>query len=595
VRVVRDSAQVRDSVVADSLRRAEARQDSIRAARAADSIKAPVAAAELPPLADIGRIYRWDRRELFGSGALTLNDLLERIPGVTTYQTGWLASPQLAALGGDFGAIRVYLDGFELDGLNPRAGTLRDLSTIPLWTLEEVRLERAAGEIRVHLQTWRARSTVASTRVDVATGDYETNTYRGYYGKRFDNGALLQAGAYQYATQDSRLGDADHLALFARAGWARGKLSLAGTYYTLGVDRSQQLRLELTPVRSNLAPQDARYTQAYARLGYGSPSDNGLWAQLAAGQFEFKLTRGDSLVIKPLPNPPGGSDTTVIRRDTTRTQPQYLAAVGYNLGVLGLSATARARNVDGELFVSPSVRATANYGWALASVFAEQSALDSTLTTDATVRLVPLSFLSLSASVARRSPVMSADRPAAMTLRGELGLRLGRLWLSGGAIMRDTVVLTAPIVFDTAFQPAGHGQQVGTFATVRGKFFGDLGLDVMGIRWDTDGFYRPTEQSRAQLYLDTQWLSAVPSGNLNIFAAISHEYRGRSFFPVSAPDQPLQSSVYRTWGFLLEVRILRAVLTYQFRNMFGLPYEQVPGFLMPRQTNLYGMRWEFVN
>jgi hypothetical protein len=500
VRVERDSAQVRDSLAADSLRRAEARQDSIRAARAADSIKAPLAAAEMPPLADVGRVYRWDRRELFGSGALTLNDLLERIPGVTTYQTGWLASPQLAALGGDFGAIRVYLDGFELDGLNPRAGTLRDLSTIPLWTLEEVRVERAAGEVRVHLQTWRARSTVANTRVDVATGDYETNTYRGYYGKRFHNGGLLQAGAYQYATQDARLGDSDHLALFARAGWARGKFSFAGTLYTLGVDRGQQLRLQLTPVRSNLAAQDARYTQTYARLGYGSPGDNGLWAQLAAGQFEFQLTRGDSLAITPRPNPPGGSDTTVIRRDTTRTQPQYLAAVGYNFGALGLSATARARNVDGELFVSPSVRASANYGWAFTSVFAEQSALDSTLTTDATVRLLPLPFLAISGSVARRSPVMSADRPTALAVRGELGVRLGRMWLSGGAIMRDTVDLQAPVVFDTAFQAAAHGQQVGTFATVRGKFFRDLGVDLLGIRWDADGFYRPTEQSATSTY-----------------------------------------------------------------------------------------------
>ncbi len=597
-RAVRDTAAIRDSIAADAARRTTARLDSIRAVRAADSIKAPIARAELPVLADIGRVYRWDRRELFASGALTLNDLLERIPGVTPFQSGWIPSPQHAALGGDFGAIRVFLDGFEMDALNPRTGGVRDLSNVPLWTLDEVRIERAGNEIRVHLHTWTVRSTTPSTRVDVATGDFDTNTYRGYFGRRFSQGALLQLGAFQYATQNNQLGDADHLALFARTGWAKGRFSVVGTYYTLGLDRSEQLRRAVTPPRPNLPRQDARYTQAYARVGYGSPSESGLWAQVSAGQFEFHLTRGDSLKITPLPPPPTGppgTDTTVIKRDTLRTQPQYVAAVGYGLGALRVSATANARNVDGELFVSPSVRASVVRDRAVASVFAEQHALDSTLTTDATVRLTPLSFVAVTGSVGRSSPVASAQRPTALTARGELGLRLGRVWVSGGAILRDTAVLRAPVVFDTAFQPAATGRLTGTFATVRGRVLGDLGVDIVGTRWDTDGFYRPRFQSRSQLYLDTQWRSAVESGNLNIFTAVTHEYRGGAFFPVRAPGQPLRSSVYRTWGMLLEVRILRAVLSYQFRNVVGLPYEQVPGFLMPRQTNLYGVRWEFVN
>ncbi|MEW5917494.1 MAG: Plug domain-containing protein, partial [Gemmatimonadota bacterium] len=216
-------------------------------------------------LADVGDVYRWDRSQLFATGALTLNDLLARIPGVTTFQSGWIASPQVAAYAGEFRRVRVFLDGFELDEVNPRAGGVQDYATIPLWTLEEVRIERSAREIRVHMRTWTTRSTTAATRVDVSTGDYDTNSYRGYYAKRFTQGILLQAGAYQYGTQDDALGDADHLALIARAGWAKGKFSVTGTYYTLGLDRAEQLRIQDVQ-RPSLPAQDARYTQAYGRI-----------------------------------------------------------------------------------------------------------------------------------------------------------------------------------------------------------------------------------------------------------------------------------------------------------------------------------------
>ncbi|MGQ0539536.1 MAG: TonB-dependent receptor plug domain-containing protein [Gemmatimonadaceae bacterium] len=582
------AAARRDSLAADSVARAVARADSIRAARAGDSIKAPIRGAPLPRLADIGAEYSWDRTELFASGALTLNDLLERIPGITTFQSGWIASPQVAALGGDMRAVRVFLDGFELDPFSPRSGTVPDLTIVPLWTLEEVRIERAAGEIRVHLRTWTVRSTNAATRVDVATGDFETNTYRGYYGKRFRRGGLLQLGAYQYATQDAQLGDASHVALIARAGWAKGKVSVAGTYYTLGLDRSEQLRLATTPPRPNLLPQDMRYTQAYARLAYGSADSAGLWAQLAAGSFEFKLTRGDTLVVT-------SSDSTLLERDTVRTRPQYVAALGYGVGALRLSAFARMRGVRGENYLSPGARASFSNDWLVASMFAERRLPDSLLTSDVAVRVQPLPVIALSGSFGRSAPTSGAAGATSNSARAELGVRLGRAWLSGGVLVRDTAVLRAPVVYDTAFRPANVGRLTGTFAALRGKVFGDLGFDILGIRWDSAGPYRPRYQSRSQIYIDTEWRSAVPSGNLRILSAVTHEYRDGVRFPLAGPQPALVSSIYRTWSFLLEVRILKAVLTYQFRNVLGLPYEQVPGFQMPRQTNLYGVRWEFAN
>ncbi len=546
----------------------------------------------MPALADVGQVYRWDRPQLFATGALTLTDLLARIPVVSTFQSGWIPSPQVAAHAGEFGLVRVFIDGFEIDEMNPRAGAVLDLSMIPLWTMEEVRIEHTSREIRVHMRTWSARSTAAATRVDVATGDLGTNTYRGYFAKRTSQGLLIQAGAYQYLTQDDDLGDSDYLAMIARAGWAKGKFSVVGTYHTLSLDRSAQPRFSPIPALMDLPRQDARNTQAHVRVAYGDPLQSGLWAQAGAGLFGFKLTRGDTTLVTP----GAPADSIVFNRDTTRSRPQFLGSLGYHLGPLRLEATSRVRDVRSEIFVSGGVRASFEHQRLVASVYAEQRMPDSSLTTDATFRVLPFTFLAIGGSIGRTSPVSSADRPTTLTARAELGLKFGRVWFSGGAFIRDTAATPAPIIFDTAFTPAATGRLTGTYATVRGKVFGDLGVDIAGVRWDQASFYRPRYQVRTQLFLDTKWLSAVPSGNLNIFAAVTHEYRDRVFFPVSAEAVPALASTFsRTWNFMLEVRILRAVLTYQLRNVFGFPYEQVPGFVMPRQTNYYGVRWEFVN
>jgi hypothetical protein len=45
----------------------------------------------------------------------------------------------------------------------------------------------------------------------------------------------------------------------------------------------------------------------------------------------------------------------------------------------------------------------------------------------------------------------------------------------------------------------------------------------------------------------------------------------------------------------LEVRIADAVVYWQLRNLTGQYTEEIPGFLRPRQTNLYGVRWSFSN
>jgi hypothetical protein len=103
-----------DSLLRDSL----AKRDSILRERIrADTIRSPLAHA--PPGAElsIGRRMSWSRDSLLGTGAITVTDLVDRVPGATTTRGGWIASPAAGAYLGDARRVRVFYDGFEMPAL----------------------------------------------------------------------------------------------------------------------------------------------------------------------------------------------------------------------------------------------------------------------------------------------------------------------------------------------------------------------------------------------------------------------------------------------------------------------------------------------
>jgi hypothetical protein len=62
----------------------------------------------------------------------------------------------------------------------------------------------------------------------------------------------------------------------------------------------------------------------------------------------------------------------------------------------------------------------------------------------------------------------------------------------------------------------------------------------------------------------------------------------------SSPDIRITERANVVTG-LLELRIQRATLFYQYRNLTGGAYEQIRGITMPPAVQLYGVRWEFWN
>jgi hypothetical protein len=549
-----------------------------------DSIKPPIGRFADPLTYEIGPQYEWNRAQLFATGALTLVDLLDRIPGITTFRSGWLATPQTATFNGDFRRVRVFYDGLEIDDLDNKSGGVLDLSTIQIWTLEHLSIERSASELRLYMRSWRVDNTDPYTRVDVATGNEDTNLYRGFYGKRYDNGGVLQLAGQQYGVRSTRLaGAGDALSLMGRVGIARKRWSVDAFANRVHATRDiQRTALGRPPVLS----LDATNTNAYLRAAVGA-AQGGPWAQITVASLGFKGTTGPDRSASATGQP----DTSERRAFET----QYNASAGYTTGVGRLEIADRLRSLSGRRFNTISGRLDFATPIGLLSGFAEQDGFRHTTNADVGARVQPLPFFALSGSVATSRPTGSGSSSLATTatVRGEVGLRILGPWISAGMITSDKTQGLAPLVYDTLLLPTPAGRAKAQTVSIRGPLGRGFGIDSWLTRWDQTRPYQPQYQSRSEINFTNSFLRRFPRGDFELHAAGVYEYRGHTILPLAAGD--VRMTTAKTLSALLEIRILRAVVSYQQRNILGYQYFVVPGFEMPRVLAIYGVRWDFWN
>ena len=569
-----------------------------------DTIQAAFGRMPLTQTADIGPQYQWDREQLYASGAYTLADLLDRIPGATSFRTGWLASPKFVAVSGDLQRVRVFYDGLEIDNLDTRNGTLLDLNTIDLFTLEHVAIERFGNELRVHLRTWRVEKTSPYTRTDIFTGDEDTNIYRGFYGKRFGSGFGLQLGGQQWSTRSNRFGGGgDALSFLGRVGIARKRWSVDA--YATRRNAARAVQPIFGDAGLFLQQYEGTHTVAYLRGAIGNQS-GGPWAEAIASYMRL----GEESNFVSEAEAPGlrlRADTT----DTTTKRAQYLLIAGITRGSLRASVSDRIRGFSGDIHHSPEVHLALDGKFGIVDLKGERDGMRQRTRFDGAVRLTPLPFLAVAAGVSYESPdneesgdaipipegetppPVELNFPKSLSARLEAGVRLRNPWLIAGFLTRDTAVLEAPTVIDSAYQVRSVGRRSAFFGGLRGKLYKDLNIDVVATRWDSAAFYQPQFQARSELNLNTRWLRRFPSGTFGLKLAAIHEYRGDVRFPVADGFREAASS-NMTSG-IVEIRILSGVASYQARNIFARNWQIFPGYFMHRTINIYGIRWEFWN
>jgi hypothetical protein len=606
---VRDTTRKRDTTLAlparpaaDSLLRDSlAKRDTVKKVPR-DTIKAPFARSELPLTLDIGRRLRWNRDSVLATGAITLADLLERVTGVTTLHAGWISAPAVAAYMGDVRRVRVYYDGVEMTGMDPRGQAVLDLTQINLWAVEDAVIEPTADEVRVYLRSWRVRNTTPETRTDVSTGDQQTNLYRAFFGKRFDNGGGIQFGAQQYGTTPPSIfgTSSDQTSIVGRLGWAKQDWSVDAVGTRISRHRGSIFGETANgfvgaETGDSIPTVESTRTDAYLRVAYRDPDGSPWWAQIMAVASKYGYTGIRTVPTIGLKNAID-SARAIAPLDTSVFRSQYIAAAGIVRGPLRVSATQRFFGSNGQHIGTPSLRASFLVPRLAVSGFTESASADSIAHTDVTAQFTPMSFISILGGAGRATDNRTADSSfSANYIRAEAGVRVRNLWLIGGVLRRDSVRLSPPHVFDTTFKARRETSATGATVAIRGQLWRLVNADVSAIRWnDSTGFYRPRYQTRSELYVRSNFLQRFPTNDFGLMASVIHEYRSGTRFPVGTTDV-LTLPGYRTISTLLEIRILSATVSWQFRNLLGERYRQVPNFIMPRQTNFYGVRWSFWN
>jgi hypothetical protein len=553
-----------------------------------DTLKTPLVRPYAPASTDIGGTsWHWDRDAIYASGALSLGDLLATVPGVNMIRTGFILAPQVAAWYGDPGRVRVFLDGIELDAINARNGGITDFAIVPMWSLEDVSVERSAGELRVHLRTVRAQSTTASTRADILTGTENLNLYRGFFGKRFDNGVMLQFLGQQQSSVSRTGMDGDSFGGMVRAGWARGSWSVDATVLHVSLDRNSGIRdLLQTPQLNALPPFQGGANLAYLRVGWHDPQNDGPWAQLIAASISDGENTSNTNTAGVLPASTTAPSDTV---DTMRVSTQYTIAAGITKWGLKLSSTNRLRFFQGKSSFAPGVRAEYESKLLTVSAFGERGA-DSLTRADVQARFAPLSWFNVSGSISRYAPTSGSTALTTAASRVEAAVKWRDRWFGGGVIARGASTIAPPIELDTALRTVNVAATTGTIVTFRGPLWRGWSLDLDEINWAAADAYRPQTQARARLWFESGFLGRFPRGNFHL--AVSGTYEYRTDTPVPGQLAAQGGNVIST---LLEIRISTAVISWQYRNATGTIYESFPGYLMPRLVNTYGVRWEFWN
>lgn len=555
-----------------------------------DSVQARIGRGDVMPSIEIGDSYTFDRDGLFSSGALTLGDLLDRIPTITAFRSGWLAAPQTVAYAGDFSRVRLFIDGIELDNLEARNGAAPDVHSFPIWALERLTLVRTASELRIEMRSWEYNLTTPYTRVDVLTGDLSTNLYRVYYGKRYYNGTGLQLAGQQYGVTDTRYGGGgDQVSVLGRYGVARQSWSLDATAIRTNTTRTTTQRFfggQFLPGYRSAS------TLGYLRAAIGREG-SGPFLQLVASTQLLKENSShlDSAAVQQFGFP---RDTV----DTLASVTQYIATAGFDRygGRLRLIERYRRRLARG--YNSPSATFDLSRGSIALNALAERDEYAGLTRLEVGGRLTPLPFVSVAGYVGQRTafgdPAPEHIRePSSRSARVEGGVRLfsGGPWATVGVVTRDTAVLVPPAVFDSAFTTVSVARQTGATAGLRGALPHGLSVDATGTRWQSPGPYTPEYQAHVDLRFFTQWLQRFPAGNFSFLVQPTLDYRSSVLFPTLSGDR--SSIPGQAYSVLVELRILRGVISYQRRNITSLQYDQVAGYLMPRPLNVYGIRWYF--
>lgn len=561
-------------------------------AQVPDSLSPDSFAAQLPrlgapqgPLPAASRIV-FDHDALWFSGALTLGELLDRVPGVFLARAGWFARPEVLHYAGQGAAsVQVFWDGFALDPLGRDSAGV-DIGQISLGLLQRVEVEVLPSELRIYLFSDGQPVRRPRTETSFATGDASTNTYRIRYLNRWKGGAGIGVGVEYLGTAAGRLnsGRANDLNVWAKASWAPStRFGVEYQYLSTSVNRDRFSVLGAAGDSIGIGNPESHRSDLFFR-GYAATRDDGMGLRFDALVGSTSYT--DSLPALNTSELQGaaivgyrahrwsGEVTTRVREGATPVQLQLRAAVS-PLSLLTVSGTAIVSSHTGgrhslDLSAGAELRPWRALALHAAARMRDAVAQPNVLTDTAQ------KVTDVSGGLAFTSRALDLDVTAAQHGRFEAPLY--------GVF--DTIVPAYPsvavrtVTASLALRPA-------LWFTVAGWYRHPLDAVTSA--------YEPPHHARWTATFRSRLLPVLRRNAFDFIAEFGVESWSHGAVGVDALGNPvhLPGAVVMDWR--AELRLLGAALFWTLRNAGNEHYIVIPGVKMQTPGQRYGVRWEFTN
>jgi len=192
-----------------------------------DSLNPDSLSPLLPPLGPpagplpASRRYVFDRDALRWSGALTLGELLNLVPGVFLVRAGWYGSPEAVSFAGQGApSVELYWDGYAIDAIGSDSVGF-ETGRFDIGQFQRVEVEVLPTVLRVYMITDAQATRHARTETSFSSGDAQTNSYRIRYLNRWRSGLGVNVGFAFFGTPGpvTSPGKVSQLQLILRGTW----------------------------------------------------------------------------------------------------------------------------------------------------------------------------------------------------------------------------------------------------------------------------------------------------------------------------------------------------------------------------------------
>jgi hypothetical protein len=557
-----------------------------------DSLSPDTFRAQLPrlgapagPLPAAGRIV-FDHDALWFSGALTLGELLQQVPGVFLVRAGWFGRPEVVHYAGQgASSIELFWDGFALDPLG-RDSAGMDVGQISLGLLQRVEVEVLPTTLRIYLFSDAQTVRRPRTETSFATGDASTNTYRIRYLNRWKDGAGLGVGVEYLGTAagPASSGHSNNLTLWGKGSWVPSpRFGVEYQALSMSVNRDSFTVKSSGGGQFAIGNPESHRTDAFLR-GFAGTRDDGMGLRFDA--LAGSTTYTDSIA------------------SLARTEVQGAAIIGYRETRWSSELTTRVRDtatpfeVELRAAASPLAALTLSGSVDARSHVAGRHSLDASV--GAEFRLWPALAIHGAARMrnAVANPAVLADtaqRVTDVSTGVSLTSRAADLDVSftrhGG--------YAAPLygVFDSlvpAYPSLPVRTVTATFALRPTMYFSVSGW----VRHPLDPLssaYEPPYHSRLAATFRSRLLPILRRNAFDFTAEVAMEGWSHGALGADRTGAPILLPGSTVFDWRAEMRLVSAVLFWTVRNARGTQYSVIPGVPVTQAGQRYGVRWEFTN